>query len=185
MKAKINKVSVGILQGKLLSMTTEGVVLETDSALSIPTEWAQAAGPELVRRARMIGWCDIGSAVRVPAGRLPQKHVILAVGPRWGDSSARGKLANTTWEVLNLAEAAEMESLALPAISTGTNGYPIENCARTMLEQVIDFTFEAPKHLRQIIFCLSTDEQVAVFQQQLEHQIDLMRQAGDGKVRAG
>ncbi|HZU77225.1 MAG TPA: macro domain-containing protein, partial [Dehalococcoidia bacterium] len=48
----------------------------------------RAGGPEIMRelRARYTR-CETGSAVITGAGRLPARHVIHAVGPRWRDGN--------------------------------------------------------------------------------------------------
>ena len=55
-----------------------------------------AAGPVLAEALRAYHGCPTGSAVITPAGALPARHVIHAVGPIWhgGDRGEAGLLAS-------------------------------------------------------------------------------------------
>lgn len=72
--------------------------------------------------------CD---AVISSAHRLPNQHVIHCLGPVCGyDRPAAELLAACHEQALDLAEAHGLRSLALPALSTGAFGYPMEAAAR-------------------------------------------------------
>jgi O-acetyl-ADP-ribose deacetylase len=182
MKAKINKVTVRLTQETIFSVNAESIVNATDPNLSLPAELAARAGIEVVHECIAIGWCDVGSAKITGAGNLNADKIIHAVGPRWGEGSERGKLANVTWECLHLAETNNLKSVALPAISTGALGYPLENCATTMLTQIVDFTFEDLKHLRTILLCLPDELTFEAFRHEFEHQLEELRQSGTATV---
>lgn len=182
MKVKVNKVRIEIVHDTVLSQTADAIVNDTIPNLILPESWQKLVGEALLQELFLLGYCDIGSAVITSAGDLPYKAIIHAVGPRWGDTSARGKLANATWRTLELAEENELNSLLITPIAVGENGYPVENCAHTMLQEIIDFTFEPLKHLRKIIVCTETDIEYESFTQELTDQIDKLKQSGDGKV---
>ncbi len=179
----MNKVSLQVIRDDILSLPTAGIVVVTDVNLTVSPTLADKAGPTVQRECIQIGWCEVGSAVITSAGDLSAEKIIHAVGPRWGEGSERGKLANVTWECLRLAEQNRLKSLAIPPISTGALGYPLENCAKTMLTQIVDFTFEDLKHLRQIILCADTLLALDVFQQELAYQVQELKEAGEGKVK--
>lgn len=183
MKAKVNKVTITIVKDNLLTLSVNALVNATDPNLSLPPEMAEKGGAVLQNQCREIGWCDVGAAVITDAGNLPFDKIIHAVGPRWGEGSERGKLALATLQSLRLAEANKLKSIALPAISTGAMGYPVENCAKVMLTQIIDFTFEDLKHLRTIIVCVETDVELAAFRHEFNQQIQDLKESGEGKVR--
>lgn len=183
MKAKINKITIEIIQSDdILTLDVDAIVNATDSNLSLPDRIARAAGPTLEQETRLIGWCDIGSAIITSAGALKFKHIIHAAGPRWGEGSERGKLANATWESLQLAEMNHLRSLAIPPISTGAFGYPVENCATTMLTQIIDFTFEDVKHLRRVVVAIELKTEYDAFVREFRRQVETLRETGEGKV---
>jgi len=182
MKAKINKVIIEIQQGDIYAVDVEGLVHSTTPNLPIPPALGEPAGESLEEETKLIGWCDIGAAVVTNAGNMHFKKIIHTVGPKWGEVSARGKLAKATWESLWSAEDEKLKSVTLPAISTGVAGYPVENCARTMLEQIIDFTFEPVKSVRHIIVCVETEPEFDAFQTEFQRQLQSLKDNGEGKV---
>lgn len=182
MKAKVNKVNIRIIQENLFAAPVDGVVRMTDPNLSLSPELAAWAGSDVVDACQEIGWCAVGSAEITTAGNLPFTKLIHAVAPRWGEGSERGKLANLTLKCLRLAEDHGLKSLAFPALSTGTLGYPLESCARIMLEEIINFTFEDLRHLRAIFIRLDSDLAQIAFSAELSRQIDTLQ--ANGKVKA-
>ncbi len=183
MKAKVNKLTIQIVQADILSLPVNGIVTATDPNLTLSPELAPRVGADVQRERREIGWVDIGSAAITSAGNLPFEKIIHAVGPRWGEGSERGKLANVTLHALQLAENNQLKSIAIPAISTGALGYPLENCAKTMLTQIVDFTFEDLKHLRTIIVCVDTPLAFEIFKAEFDRQLQELKESGDGKVK--
>jgi len=182
MKAKVNKVRLFIVEDDILSQPVNAIVNETTPNLTLPATWQALVGQTYLEELFLIGYCDVGSAILTSAGNLPHQAIIHTVGPRWGEASARGKLANATWRTLELAEENEINSIALTPISVGANGYPIENCARTMLQEIVDFTFESLKHLREIYVCTANEIEQTTFTQELTIQLQKLKDSGDGKV---
>src|SRR5205085_11230595 len=112
MKAKINKVTIRLTHETILSVTADALVNATDPNLSLPPELAARAGLEVVHECIAIGWCDVGSAKMTGAGNLKAEKIIHAVGPRRGEGSEGGKLANVTCECLQLVESHDFESVS-------------------------------------------------------------------------
>lgn len=185
MKAKVNKTTIKLIQGDILASKADAIVNSTDPTLTVSPRLAAAAGIIVEQECLLIGWCEVGGAVMTSSGKLAAQKLIHVVGPRWGEGSERGKLANATWETLRLAEENGYRSLALPAIATGAvGGYPVENCARIMLQQIVDFTFEPLKSLREIQIYVDTESELQVFERELERQLAALRDSGSGKVPA-
>jgi O-acetyl-ADP-ribose deacetylase (regulator of RNase III) len=183
MKAKVNKVTIQVIQEDILSLSVKCLVNGTDPNLALPPALALKAGPSVQQACEAIGWCEIGSAVITTAGKLQFDSIIHAVGPRWGEGSERGKLANVTLACLRLAEHHRLRSIVFPAISTGALGYPIENCAKTMLSQIIDFTFENLKHLRTVLICLDNVGTYRIFHNEFSEQVKELKDTGEGEVQ--
>jgi O-acetyl-ADP-ribose deacetylase (regulator of RNase III) len=182
-KAQVNRFGIQIIQDDMLSLGVAGLVTVTDSTLAVNSALAAKAGPAVQAACAAIGSCEVGSAVATMPGKLHVEKIIHAVAPRWGEGAERGKLANVTWQCLWLAERHGLKSIALPAISAGTLGYPLENCAKTMLTQIVDFTFEKVKNLRTILVCVDNPVALEVFEQEFQRQIEELMQTGEGKVR--
>jgi len=184
MKAKINKISIEIVRGDIRSLDVDGLVVVTDPGLSVDDDLVAIAGTEVADELALIGWSAVGTAVVTKAGQLDAvKNIIHAVSPRWGEESARGKLENVTWACVNVAEENALTSLAIPAISVGTLGYPVEASAKITIARVIDFTFEKTKHLRHILFYSNDETTFSVFRDEFKRQIEDLRETGEGKVR--
>jgi O-acetyl-ADP-ribose deacetylase (regulator of RNase III) len=62
-------------------------------------------------------------------GLLPAKYVIHAVGPVWGDGDEDNKLNNAVTGSLRVADELHLNSIAMPAISTGIYGFPKDRAA--------------------------------------------------------
>lgn len=183
MKGKVNKVTIQVLQGDLLAQNTAAIVNDTNTDLALSPRLLALAGMEVARETAQIGFCDVGSAVITSAGTLPVEKIIHTVGPRWGEGSERGKLANAVFECLKLAETHHLRSIAFPAISTGALGYPLENCATTMLTQIIDYTFEDLRFLRNVVICLEDNHALSIFADELTRQLEDLKQDNHGKVQ--
>jgi O-acetyl-ADP-ribose deacetylase (regulator of RNase III) len=95
----------------------------------------RAAGPELLEQCRALGGCDVGDAKVTGAGRLAARHIIHAVGPVWrgGSDGEAEQLASAYRRAIELADEHGAQVVALPAISTGIFGYPLEPAARIAL----------------------------------------------------
>jgi O-acetyl-ADP-ribose deacetylase (regulator of RNase III) len=72
--------------------------------------------------------CPTGSAVITSAGALPARFVVHAVGPVWqgGQAGEPELLAGAYRTSLELASQHGCRSVALPAISCGVYGYPVD-----------------------------------------------------------
>ena len=96
------------------------------------------------------------------AGSLPCRYVIHAVGPRMGEGDEERKLREATRASLALADAHGLKSIALPAVSTGIFGFPIDRCAQIMLETVQEYA-SGDTGLERVVFCLFGEEAFKIF----------------------
>ncbi|NXS80180.1 PAR14 polymerase, partial [Erpornis zantholeuca] len=101
---------------------------------------SRAAGPALQEECdelvRKNGNLQPGCAVITGAGKLPCKNVIHAVGPRWNEKESQKcmwLLKKTVKKCLQLAEIYDHRSIALPAISGGIFGFPLELCTYSIV----------------------------------------------------
>ncbi|XP_022091672.1 poly [ADP-ribose] polymerase 14-like [Acanthaster planci] len=90
----------------------------------------------------------VGEPVYTSSGSLPCKKVIHVAGPKWPHGkTARPKtdeepsfeehlLYNSVLACLKLANQLKMKSIAIPAISTGVYGFPVELASRQILNAV-------------------------------------------------
>ncbi|CAF1617501.1 unnamed protein product [Rotaria sp. Silwood1] len=127
---------------------------------------ADAAGPAFDQECKQLiaknGGLPIsaGKVVKTTAGNLPLKSVIHAIGPQYtdGDQNERPLLFSSVLSSLRLAENERYASVALPAISSKTYGFPLADCTNIVVRAVKQFFANYPQsHLRKIIL-LDMDE---------------------------
>jgi len=130
----------------------------------------RAAGPGLMRDLAQYDGCPTGSAVITHAGDLNADHVIHAVGPRWrgGRHGEAGLLEGAYRRTLELAEEAGCRSLALPSISTGIYGYPVNQAAPLAVDTVRRFLLTAAKQLERVTFVLFDSGTYRAYEEVLE-----------------
>ncbi len=98
------------------------------------------------------------------AGNLSCRFVIHAVGPIWGEGDEDRKLQDAVTGSLKRAEELKAHSLALPAISTGIFGFPLERAARIILETLRAYFVRNPMSgIRTTRIVLHDDKAVRAF----------------------
>ena len=94
------------------------------------------------------------SVVVTGAHELPNDCVLHALGPVYGrDTPSPELLARCYRAALRLADEREIASVAVPALSTGAFGYPMEEAAQVALDTVREALPEL-KHVRLVRFVL-------------------------------
>lgn len=118
----------------------------------------RAAGPELEAAAARLAPVAAGEAVITPGFDLPNRWVIHAVGPRYfSDPDPPALLAQAVISILTLAETHHVACVALPAISTGIYGYPIESAGPILAGTARHWAPNA-RYLREIRFVLTSPD---------------------------
>lgn len=151
---------------------------DVDAIVNAANEWMlggggvdgaihRAAGPELLEACEQVA--EVESGVRCPTGEaritpgfgLPARFVIHAVGPRYSMPNAPSLLESAFRSSLALAsDHPEIRTVALPAISCGIFGYPIEEAAHIALRVARERAWD----LDEIRFVLFTDADRAAFE---------------------
>ncbi|XP_047660503.1 protein mono-ADP-ribosyltransferase PARP14 isoform X2 [Tachysurus fulvidraco] len=105
-----------------------------------------AAGPSLQQSSDQYvakhGKLVTGNAITTEAGHLPCKYVVHAVGPRFYSTdrfTAVKQLRQAVRESLNQAVLNRCSSIAVPAISSGIFGFPLELCTETIAKELYAF----------------------------------------------
>ncbi len=168
---KINQSSLEIIQGDITEMETDAIVNAANGKLIMGGGVAGAilrkGGGVIQDECDKIGGTYVGGAVITTGGNLKAKHVIHAVGPRFGEGNEDEKLRSATLNSLKLADKYKLKSVAFPAISTGIFGFPADRCAKIMLSTAIQY-LKGETGLKRIVFCLFSEEIFNVFLKELE-----------------
>jgi O-acetyl-ADP-ribose deacetylase (regulator of RNase III) len=126
-----------------------------------------AAGPGLAEEARPLGPIGPGEAVVTRGYNLPNRYVIHALGPVYGQDHPEAELlADCYRNSLRLAESHGISSVAFPAISTGVFGYPKGEAAEIALRVVIEEA-EGLRSLHLVRFVLFGEEDRKVYEDTL------------------
>lgn len=162
MQVQINGKTLQLRQGDITEQQVSAIVNAANSALAggggVDGAIHFRGGPSIMAetRRRYPGGCPTGSAVITAGGTLPCQHVIHAVGPIWGGGQAgeAALLALAYRNCFELAREHECSSLALPSLSTGAYGYPIDLASRVALSTAIEFlsTEGLPELVRFVLF---------------------------------
>jgi O-acetyl-ADP-ribose deacetylase (regulator of RNase III) len=120
----------------------------------------RAGGEEIEREAVAKGPIERCTAVATIAGTLNASYVIHGAVMGQDLRTNADLIARTTRACLELADELGCRSLALPAFGTGVGGFPVEECARLMVDEVRAFD---GAHLERVIFAVFGEDAERAF----------------------
>ncbi|NXY63930.1 PAR14 polymerase, partial [Callaeas wilsoni] len=147
MQVTMGEIVIALYEADLCTHPVDVVVNASNEDLNhiggLADALSRAAGPALQEECnelvRKHGNFQSGDAVITRAGKLPCKNVIHAVGPRWNEKESQRcmwLLKKTVKKCLQLAEVYNHCSIALPAISGGIFGFPLELCTYSIVSSI-------------------------------------------------
>lgn len=135
-------IRIRLIEADITSLDVDAVVNAASSTLlggtGIDNAIHHAAGPDLFEYCRQLGGCETGQAVLTPGFNLPAKYIIHTVGPIWrgGEHFEEKRLGECYLNSLKLASKHKIRSIAFPAISCGTYGYPLFQACQIALGNI-------------------------------------------------
>jgi O-acetyl-ADP-ribose deacetylase (regulator of RNase III) len=137
-------VRLQIVGGDITMETVDAIVNAANNRLQhgggVAGVIVRAAGPVIQRESdRWVqehGPVSHAEPAVTSSGRLPCKYVIHAVGPVWGEGHEDDKLTDAVRGSLQVADRLRLETIALPALSTGIFGFPKARAARVILAAI-------------------------------------------------
>jgi len=167
---KVGQSVLELVQADITDADCEAIVNAANADLIMGGGVAGAirrkGGAIIQEQCNKIGRIRVGEAVMTTGGNLKAKHVIHAVGPRWGEGDENRKLASATLNSLRLADKYGLKSVAFPAISSGIFGFPVDSCARIMLSEAISY-LKNKTGIEQVSFYLFDHPTFNTFQKKL------------------
>lgn len=134
--------TIEVIRGDITTLAVDAIVNAANPSLlgggGVDGAIHRAAGPDLLKECRLLGGCEPGQAKVTGGYRLPARWVIHTVGPVWagGRRGEEETLRDCYRHVLEHAVRLQIASLAIPSISTGVYGYPVERAAPVAVLEV-------------------------------------------------
>jgi len=174
MSWRVDGLTVEVQQGDLTIQDVDAIVNAANNDLElgggVAGAIARAGGPAIQAECRTIGPIEVGDAAITGGGRLKARHVIHAASMRLGGRTTAESLRRSTRRSLAIAEERGLRSIAFPAIGTGIARFPMDDCARIMLEEVVALAPTA-RSMRDVRFILFGDDAVSAFRAEAERQL--------------
>src|ERR1700694_2595923 len=162
---------VEIVQGDLTQQDVDAIVNAANNDLElgggVAGAIARAGGPKIQAECRAIGSIAVGNAAITGGGNLKARFVIHAASMRLGGRTSAESLRGSTRRSLEIANQRGLRSIALPAVGTGIAHFPLDECARIMLEEVVAHA-ESGTLLKEVRFVLFGQDATLAFTSEAE-----------------
>jgi O-acetyl-ADP-ribose deacetylase (regulator of RNase III) len=170
---RIGSRDIRLVQGDITERDTDAIVNAANSHLQhgggVAGAIVRKGGQIIQDESDKIGFTPVGHAVLTSAGRLSAKFVIHAVGPRIGEGDEENKLKNAVVNSLLLASEKGLQSISMPAISSGIFGFPKDRCAKILVRESVAFLKKQTKSsLKVVEFCIYDDLTLDYFKKEFE-----------------
>lgn len=133
---------IQFVKGDITAMDVDAIVNAANTDLVLGAGVAGAirrqGGPAIQENCDRIGPIALGEAAVTTGGQLKALYVIHAASMRLGGRATAESLRLSTRNSLQRAEEKGLKSIAFPAIGTGIAGFPVEECARIMLDETLE-----------------------------------------------
>jgi O-acetyl-ADP-ribose deacetylase len=163
--AIVEAVKLEVVEGDITALEVDAVANAANDRLWMGSGVAgaikRAGGEEIEREAVARGPIPLGEAVATGAGRLAARWVLHGAVMGQDLRTDEALVRRATESCLILADELGAESLALPAFGTGVGGFPLDECARIMVEAA---RAHEPLSLRRVIFAVFGDDARAAFE---------------------
>ena len=134
-----------IIRNDITKMKVDAIVNPTNAQMygiaGVDGAIHQISGPKLKEETDKHGNCEVGESKLTKSYNMPSKFIIHTVGPVWKDGK-HGEdelLANCYRNSLSIAMDNQLESIAIPLISSGTFGYPKDKALRIAISTIGEF----------------------------------------------
>jgi O-acetyl-ADP-ribose deacetylase len=166
---------ITLVLGDITEQRVDAVVNAANSSLlgggGVDGAIHRRGGPEILAECRQIrasrypDGLPTGQAVATTAGKLPARWVIHTVGPVYAQREDRSEqLVSAYRESLRVADELGARTVALPAVSAGVYGWPLDSAAKIAVETVAG----TPTSVEEVRFVLFSQDVYDAFQRALD-----------------
>ena len=158
-RAEIAGRALVVLQGDLTAARVDVVVNAANERLAhgggLAAALSRAGGPQVQDASdawlAKHGPLGPGQAAVTTAGALPAGHLIHVVGPRYREGQDNeGLLRQAVVAALDAARDLDASTVALPAISAGIFGYPLQESTAVIAAAVRNWLSDSPGGVREV-----------------------------------
>jgi O-acetyl-ADP-ribose deacetylase len=166
--------TVDVIQGDLTQQDVDAIVNAANNDLElgggVAGAIARAGGPQIQAECRSIGPVEVGDAAITSGGNLTARFVIHAASMHLGGRTSADSLRGSTRRSLEIASDRGLRSVAFPAVGTGIARFPLKECARIMIEEVVAHS-RKPSSVRQVRFVLFGGDAESAFRDEANRQL--------------
>lgn len=164
-------IKIEVQQGDITQLELDALVNAANNRLwmggGVAGALKKAGGKEIEAEAVKKGPIPVGEAVVTGAGKLKAKYIIHAavMGPDLKTDAK--KIREATKNSLLSGDELGIKSIAFPALGTGVGGFPLNECARIMIDEVRQYSARKTG-LEKVVFVLFGQSAYQAFKQELE-----------------
>lgn len=164
-------IKIEVQQGDITQLELDALVNAANNRLwmggGVAGALKKAGGKEIEAEAVKKGPIPVGEAVVTGAGELKAKYIIHAavMGPDLKTDAK--KVREATKNSLLSGDELGIKSIAFPALGTGVGGFPLNECARIMIDEVRQYSARKTG-LEKVVFVLFGQSAYQAFKQELE-----------------
>ncbi|XP_036603617.1 protein mono-ADP-ribosyltransferase PARP9 [Trichosurus vulpecula] len=135
----------------------------------------RAGGPlieeESQKRIKYFGKIPTGQIAVTGGGQLPCSQIIHAVGPQWRKIDEQRCCAQLREAIINILKYvlnSGIKTVAIPALSSGIFGFPLEQCVDIIVRTIVAFPYFQSNTLKEIHLVSNEECTVAAFKRSCE-----------------
>jgi len=156
--------------GELWRLDTDAVVNVSNESLTYHGDQSAKlfanAGPQLAEECKGLMGIRTGEAKITEGFKLPAKHVVHTVGPRFNvkyKTAAENCLHSSYWQCLEVMKENGLESISFDMIHSEQKGYPTEAGAHVALRTVRRFLEKFGRGITTVLLCLPNAEASSLY----------------------